>query len=197
MQSDNYNILDNFMIQQGIKTESLRKLFTEKVEIKEYSKNEIIFSESKRNNIEYILLKGVLHRFNLNEKGDIVTLRFYMGANIVTPHLFRTINDKSISSLEALTDCVIAEISVSELNNLSLNNPEFNSFRHRIIENEFSYNLFNEIAIRSLRAKERLLLLRKNYRNIENLIPHHAIASYLGITNVSLSRLRASEKNFV
>lgn len=47
-----------------------------------------------------------------------------------------------------------------------------------------------EIALASFKGKDRLLLLRKNYPNIENLIPHTDIASYLGITNISLSRLR-------
>jgi hypothetical protein len=47
-----------------------------------------------------------------------------------------------------------------------------------------------EIALASLKGKDRLLLLRKNYPNIENCIPHADIASYLGITTISLSRLR-------
>ena len=47
-----------------------------------------------------------------------------------------------------------------------------------------------EIALASLKGKDQLLLLRKIYLNIENLVPHSEIASYLGITTISLSRLR-------
>ena len=39
-------------------------------------------------------------------------------------------------------------------------------------------------------AKERLIEFRNKYKILENLIPHTDIASYLGITNISLSRLR-------
>jgi CRP-like cAMP-binding protein len=197
MKTEIYDVLDKLLLQFGVRIDSSRSLFIEKAEIKRYSKNDIIFQENKRNNIEYLLLNGVIRRFILNEKGEIITLRFYMGATIITPHFLRTINEKSIYSLEALTDCLVAEIPVDELNTLYLSEQEFKTFRLRVIEQEFSNTLFNDITSRSLRAKERLLILRKNYRNLENLVSHHAIASYLGITNVSLSRLRASEKNMV
>lgn len=190
MQKEMSDILNKLLLEMGIKTEFSRNLLIEKAEIREYPKNKVLFSENKRNDSEYIVLKGVLHRYNVNHKGDLVTLRFYMAGNAITPHLFRTINNKSIFTLETLTDTVIAEIPVKELDNLVITNQEFNSFRVRGIENEFSNNLYNDIASRSLNAGERLSFLRKHYRNLENLIPHNTIASYLGITNVSLSRLR-------
>jgi CRP-like cAMP-binding protein len=196
MKTEIIEVLDKLLLQFGVRTDSSRKMFIDRTEIKEYAKNDILFAENSRNKTEYLLLKGVLRRFTLSPKGEIITLRFYMGAGIVTPHFFRTINEKSIYSLEALTDCIIAEIPVQELNNLYQSDNEFNSFRLRVIENEFSNALYDDINSRSLKAREKLSLLRKNYRNLENLVSHHAIASYLGITNVSLSRLRGSEKRF-
>jgi CRP-like cAMP-binding protein len=47
-----------------------------------------------------------------------------------------------------------------------------------------------EIGLASLTAKERLLSFRQQFPMFENLISHPDIASYLGITNISLSRLR-------
>jgi CRP-like cAMP-binding protein len=93
--------------------------------------------------------------------------------------------------LETLTDTLIAEIPVKALDNLRHNNIEINTFGQKAVENELVRNISNDIAHRSFSAKERLLLLRRLYPNLENLIPHHIIASYLGITNVSFSRLRS------
>jgi CRP-like cAMP-binding protein len=190
MQKEIFEILNKLLLELGIKTEFSRNLLIEKTVIKEYPKNKILFSENKGDDSEYILLKGVLHRYNVKHKGDLVTLRFYMAANVITPHLFRTVNNKSIFTLETLTESVIAEIPVKELDNLRNNDQELNSFMLRAVEIEFLNNLNNDIASRSLNAIERLSLMRNHYRNLENLIPHHIIASYLGITNVSLSRLR-------
>lgn len=70
-------------------------------------------------------------------------------------------------------------------------NQEFRNFGQRVLESELSKNLFQEITFRSFNAKDRLIQLRKDYPNLENLIPHTIISSFLGITNVSFSRLRS------
>lgn len=92
--------------------------------------------------------------------------------------------------MQTLTYAVIAEIPVKELDILRQNNKEFRDFGQRILEAELSQTYFNEVVFRSFSAKERLLTLRKQFPNLENLVPHNIIASYLGITNVSFSRLR-------
>ena len=58
------------------------------------------------------------------------------------------------------------------------------------MQNELARKVDKEIGLVSLTAKERLLKFRAQYPLLENLIPHPIIASYLGITNISLSRIR-------
>ena len=67
---------------------------------------------------------------------------------------------------------------------------EIRDFGNAVLSNELMAKVEKEVALASLKAKDRLVLLRKKYPNIENLIPHSDIASYLGITTISLSRLR-------
>ena len=175
----------------GINTEASIKLFMNQAVIKKYTKGKILFAEGKRNANEYLVLSGILHRFNTTEDGKTVTTGFYLDKSVVTPHFARTVNNKSIFSLQSVTDVEIAEIAVEALDNLRRTRPEFREFGQKVLEQEVSKNLFHEVAYRSLSAKDRLLRLRKEYPNLENRIPHHIIASYLGITNVSFSRLRS------
>ena len=165
-------------------------MFQDKSTLKEYSKSKDIFVGGKKNKLEYLLISGVLHRYNISDKGNIVTTGFYMSKSVITPHFARTNNGKNIFSLQTLTDAVIAEIPVKELDNLRYNNKEFHEFGQRILETELTQSFFKEVVYRSYNAKERLLILRQQFPNLENLIPHSIIASYLGITNVSFSRLR-------
>ncbi|MEM6343465.1 MAG: hypothetical protein AAF927_06275 [Bacteroidota bacterium] len=58
------------------------------------------------------------------------------------------------------------------------------------MQNELLQKVDKEIGLASLKAKDRLIKFREEYPQLENLIPHPHIASYLGITNISLSRLR-------
>ena len=181
-----YELLNDY----GITSTFSKQLFTDKSTIREYSKIKHIFVEGKKNDLEYLLISGVLHRFNYSDKGDIVTTGFYMPQSVITPHFARTNKGKSIFNLQTLTEAVVAEIPVKELDNLRYNNKEYHEFGQRILEAELSQTYFNELVFRSYSAKERLLTLRKQFQNLENLIPHNIISSYLGITNVSFSRLR-------
>ena len=188
MTEEQTNKLKEVLKSFGIVSEFSQNLFVENCTFKKYQKGKTLIYEDKKNSTEYILLEGVLHRFNVNEN---VTTGFYLKNNIVTPHFERTANNKSIFSLQALTDIEVIEISVVELDNLRYSNQEFRNFGQKVLEIELSKNLFNEVTFRSFNAKDRLIQLRKNYPNLENLIPHNVIASYLGITNVSFSRLRS------
>lgn len=184
------DILENILNDLCVTSKFSRQLFIEKVTIKEYQKFTDVFVEGKKNELEYLLISGVLHRFNISDKGDIVTTGFYMSKSVITPHFARTQKGKSIFNLQTLTDAVIAEISVKDLDNLRYNNKEFHDFGQCILETELTKTFFNEVVYRSYNAKERLFTFRKQFPNLENLIPHNIISSYLGITNVSFSRLR-------
>ncbi len=113
-----------------------------------------------------------------------------MPQSVVTPHFARTNKGKNIFGIQTITDVVVIEIPVKEMDNLRYTNEEFHEFGQRILESELSQTYFNEIVYRTYNAKERLLTLRKQFPNLENLAPHNIISSYLGITNVSFSRLR-------
>lgn len=113
-------------------------MFKDKSVIKELPKNKDIFIEHKKNELEYLLISGVTHRYNISDKGEIVTTGFYMTNSVITPHFARTNKGKSIFSLQTLTDVVIAEIPVNELNNLRHSNKEFQEFGQKIIEAELT-----------------------------------------------------------
>lgn len=174
----------------GLQSEQAKKIFLDNCVIRNYNRNEILFSENKNNRNEYFLIEGVLQRFNIDENGNSVTTGFYIGSSVITPNFVRIVKNKSLFTLQALTDIYIAEMPVSVLDNFRYTNKEFEIFGLKVLQDELSKNILTDIVYRSSNAKERLLLLRKTYPNLENLIPHSIIASYLGITNVSFSRLR-------
>ncbi len=155
-----------------------------------YNKNEIIFPEKRYNAFEYFQIEGVSHRYNKDETGQMITTGIYAGGIVITPNFARSINSQSIFSLQALTDCLFLNIPIGTFDELRRNNPQIWSFGQRVIEREFIRHLNYEVIFRSFSAKDRLLFFRTNYKLLENIIPHTVIASYLGITPVSFSRLR-------
>ena len=71
-----------------------------------------------------------------------------------------------------------------------VNHMDTREFGNMVLKIELQNKVDKEIGHASLTARERLLKFREQFSLLENLVPHTTIASYLGITNISLSRLR-------
>ena len=129
--------------------------------------------------------------------GNELTLSFYTPNTAITPNLIRTKQNLSIFNLYAISDCKIATFFAEDLSFLMSSNREISDWANTVLQKELLQKIEKEINQASLNAKERLLAFRDKYPALENQIPHAFIASYLGITTVSLSRIRKelSHKN--
>jgi CRP-like cAMP-binding protein len=182
--------LSEILNKYGINDSHSVNEFLSRSSIQIYSRNTLLFRENQKNTSEYIIIKGIAHRHNISVDGEPVTTGFFFNGSVVTPHFARTVKNQSIFSLEAITELVAAEIPVTAMDYLRYNNDAFMKFGQLVLERELTENLQNQIAFRSVTARIRLQILRKRFPELENHVPHHIIASYLGITNVSFSRLR-------
>lgn len=162
------------------------------IHYRKIKKDEVFIKTGKKNTSEYIIAIGFCRSFLFSPEGDEITLSFYKAKDVIPPHLIRTKDDVSLFNFQALTDVEVIEFNASVFLSLMIENLEIREYGNSILKNELIKKTEREIALASLTAKERLMKFREEYAILENLIPHPMIASYLGITNVSLSRLRGS-----
>jgi len=155
-----------------------------------FDKGETFIQRNKRNEKEYFILSGVCKSYLINLDGDEITISLFTENSILSPHQTRTPNNISNLYFKALTNLELASINAKEFENLMIENIEIRNFANTVLQNELMLKVEKEIGLASLTAKERLIEFRKKYSLLENLIPHTDIASYIGITNISLSRLR-------
>lgn len=170
-----------------------KQSFTELAQLLTYqtsAKDELFIKRDKANGLEYILLEGICRSFVYNPEGEEITIGFFQGKAILPPHITRTIGEKSILYFQALTPLELVIFDAQAFVNLMIENLEIRTFGNTVLKNELLHKVDKEIGLATLPAKERLLAFRKRFRMLENLVPHPHIASYLGITNISLSRLR-------
>ncbi len=172
-----------------ISSKSIGKI-NELVEYIPVKKGELITTVGHNNNLEYFLIEGVCKSFLYTPEGEDVTISFFMSGSIISPSTTRNKAGKSIMNIRALTDVRIATINAEAFEKLMIEDLEIRHFGNTVLRNELMEKVQKEIALASLKGKDRLKLLRNNFPNIENLVPHSDIASYLGITPISLSRLR-------
>ena len=179
--------------------ESIKELFNKILPLSEVSfsklktifnsvsikKDEVFIKIDQKNNSEYFIETGFARSFLVNPEGEEITLSFYKSGNALSPHITRT-----LLNFQALTSVGLIEFDADQFLNLMIENLEIRNLGNAILLNELISKTEKEMALASLTAKERLIGFRSEFGILENLIAHPIIASYLGITNVSLSRLR-------
>ena len=184
--------------------ESIKELFNKILPLSEVSfsklktifnsvsikKDEVFIKINQKNNSEYFIETGFARSFLVNPEGEEITLSFYKSGNALSPHITRTKLNKSLLNFQALTSVELIEFDADQFLNLMIENLEIRNLGNAILLNELISKTEKEMALASLTAKERLIGFRSEFGILENLIAHPIIASYLGITNVSLSRLR-------
>ena len=154
-------------------------------------KDEVFIKAGKQNHSEYLVVNGFCRSFLVNPEGEEITISFFKNKSALSPHIIRTKDQISLMNFQALTEVELIEFDAGLFLNLMIENTELRNFGNTILLNELLSKTEKEIALASLTARERLIRFRSEYIILENLIAHPVIASYLGITNVSLSRLRS------
>lgn len=160
------------------------------VEVKEIKKGELFVKAGRTNDYDYFLLNGICRSYLVNQNNEDITISFFQDKTVITPNIARTHHNKSTVTIEALTDVEIGRFRAIELVHLMREIPEMRSFANAVLQHELTLKSNKELFNATFTAKERLLEFRKQFNALENIIPHPIIASYLGITNISLSRLR-------
>jgi CRP-like cAMP-binding protein len=160
------------------------------VEYREYKKGSCFIEKGTHNYHEYFLMEGICRSFLLNPEGEEITIAFFNPGSVLSPFVTRTVEGISNLNFQALTDIKMGVMDASKFLSLMVDHVDAREFGNMVLKIELKNKVEKEIGHASLTAKERLLKFREQFSLLENLVPHTTIASYLGITRISLSRLR-------
>lgn len=165
-------------------------LISDLIVVEVYEKGDVFIDRGKKNNKEYFVYEGVCRSFLLSPEGEEVTISYFLEGSVLSPNKTRTANQISHLNFQALTKLTVASLNADKFEQLMINHIDIREFGNMVLQYELLAKVEKEIALASLNGRERLILFREKYHFLENLISHVDIASYLGITNISLSRLR-------
>ena len=159
----------------------------------EFLKNNMILNMWDNQTEVYIIFSGIARSYYLDKDGNDIT-KFFMKENdfCVGESLFST--EKSIQGFEALEDIKALKFKAKDLKELLLKDESLSHLYIEFLENNLLYKMQREYAFQIMSATERYIEIKRNYRDIEKRISQRYIASYLGITPESLSRIRRTIK---
>lgn len=139
----------------------------------------------------YLFLeKGFIRSYTFDFEGNEVTTEFYSGNQIVFE--VGSFFQKTVSkeNFQALEDSNGWHINFDQLQTLFHSVPEFREFGRMILVNGFISFKQRALSLINESAEERYATLIKARPEIFQRAPLKYIASYLGITDTSLSRIR-------
>lgn len=140
--------------------------------------------------MECFVLDGVLRTWLGDAEGRAVTLDFHVGPCAMTPAIARSRAGQSRIHCEALSAARVVLFEAAALSRRMMADIAIARWGDAVLAQELVRRVDRELALATQPAKERLLALRAEKPGLEDTVPHHHLASYLGMTPVSLSRLR-------
>lgn len=143
---------------------------------------------------EFILLDGCLVSSICDEDGKEVSVGFYVAPCVITPNIARTRDGVSLVSIVATTDAQISRIDSDLLSNQMISSEPVRNWANGVLRGALSRKVEREWCLAALKGAERLTWFRQAFPGYEDIFPHMLIASFLGITPVTMSRLRAGDK---
>lgn len=142
----------------------------------------------------HYVYSGCLRSFFIDESGKDHTLQFAIKDWWISDYTALFTGDKAMMYLECIRDTTLHRLSRKDMEQLYLDIPAFETFFRKKLENRMAAFHKRTLGNLALSAKERYLSFIKTYPNIEQKVKNYHIASYLGITTESLSRIRKEIK---
>ena len=144
--------------------------------------------------MERIILDGRAISQISDAEGRAVCVGFHAGPCVVTPNVVRTRNGTSLVSIDVIADALVAQMDSRALTELMLASVPIREWANGILQQELARKAEREWCLSALGGADRLAWFRKGFPHHEDLFGHYLIASYLGVTPVTLSRLRGAER---
>jgi CRP-like cAMP-binding protein len=159
------------------------------LEILNLNKRHLLIQENQRHDFAYFVIKGAVRSFYLKDGIEVNT--WFALENDMVGSLKNFNDNPSRETMELVENSTLIAINIKKIKPLMLSNIQIANFINAIIE---EYALFLEDKFyfsQMMNSIDKYLTLVDKQPQLLQRIPLTYIASFLGITRETLSRLRA------
>jgi len=191
----NFEIIENILehFEKFIPlSENLKSELTKRLNYIVFKKGEIVLNANQVCTESYFINKGILRTYFLKDGKEIS--EYFCGIDewVNSPKSFMQ-RKKDIYYIDAIENTDAYFINVNDLVYLFDNFPEMERYARLSMGSVFGHFMERITSMRFTSAKERYTHFQKTYSDIYHRIPLGMVASYLGITQETLSRIRAEK----
>lgn len=164
--------------------------FTSLLQFKRLRKKQFLLEEGAICSRECFVNSGCLRMYMLNEKGQEHIIQFATADWWIGDQYSFLTGEPSAYFIDALEESEVLLIEKDKLEQLYIQVPKFERFFRIAFQNSYVALQRRILAGLSQTAEEKYLDFLNRYPDLEQKLPQHQVASYLGITPESLSRIR-------
>src|SRR6478672_7676924 len=134
--------------------------------------------------------KGILRSYTIDEKGSEHILQFATEGWWMADLSSYVTGESSLFNIQAIEASELLLISKPSWDELMLSIPKFEHYFRILIQNHLVATQKRLMQSLSETAEEKYIKFSKTYPDCLQRVPQHMIASYLGVSRETLSRLR-------
>jgi CRP-like cAMP-binding protein len=156
---------------------------------KSVKKGTILLKEGQQNNDTYFVCSGILRSYTVDEQGKEHVIQFASENWFITANASFQVEPCSLVCIDCIenAECVVLDKSFFEE---AIRFEAFNEWNIKALNNRV-HQLHKRInLLMAATAQTRYLDFLDHYINIYQRVPQWMVASYLGVTPESLSRVR-------
>ncbi|WP_317196432.1 Crp/Fnr family transcriptional regulator [Winogradskyella sp. SM1960] len=153
-------------------------------------KNEVVLQAGKTSNAYYLIEKGVFRSYIVDYNGNEITTDFFGSSDILIEVASIFLRVPSKETLQALTDGEVWEIDFNTFQKLFTSIVGFTEWGRMWMTSQLFEAKNRAVNMHTQSASQRYLELMKVKPQVIKAVPLKYIATYLGITDTSLSRIR-------
>ncbi|MEM6297351.1 MAG: Crp/Fnr family transcriptional regulator [Bacteroidota bacterium] len=180
-----FQVLDSFYKL----SEETKNALSACIKVRSYSKGSFILEQGMTNDKLYFLKKGVVRAFYYQGNKELTSWMFAENSLFISIYSFLT-QTPSRETIEAVEDCELFYITNKDLQELYTSHLDLNVVGRKLTEMYYIKMTEQAGSLRMLPAKERYAYFLETQGALLNRVPLGYIASYLGMSQETLSRVR-------
>jgi CRP-like cAMP-binding protein len=183
------HFLNTVFANSGITQEELKNILPKYQEVT-FKKNDYLLKEGQVEKKYWFLETGFIRSYIIDTEGNDKTFNLYGTGDVVIDYPSMFFFAPSRENIQALTDCVCWEITFEAFQEMFNNQLNFREHQRGLLVGSYFALKEHSISLIADQAKDRYLkLLKEKPHIIQNVSLKH-IATFLGVTDTSLSRIR-------
>lgn len=180
----------DFLEQIGPLSDELKNAMEEHFQLVKIPKGTVLLKEKEICQTAYFIVSGTCRLYYRNGHREI-TSRFLERGNIAISYYSYFSQRPSFETLHLLEDCTMEMVRRENFESLYVRFPELHNLMRLVLERAYIITEERALILRSMPAKDRFRIMQERFPNVFQIASTDQIASFLGITRETLSRVRS------